>query len=128
MLATIICIALQGEEGRLYEDLSTYDLMKPVVEELLAEYNSKKKPMNLVFFDDAIEHLTRIHRILRLQQVSFSSTSTCREYHKIATVEQSNTALSPWIQGKVKASLSFLVAASAFPHCILILIASPMQF
>lgn len=46
--------------------------MKPVVEELLAEYNSKKKPMNLVFFDDAIEHLTRIHRILRLQQVTRS--------------------------------------------------------
>ena len=44
--------------------------MKPVIEELLGEYNSKKKPMNLVFFDDAIEHLTRIHRILRLQQVS----------------------------------------------------------
>ena len=55
----------------MYEDLGTYDLMKPVVQELLAEYNSKKKPMNLVFFDDAIEHLTRIHRILRLQQVSF---------------------------------------------------------
>ena len=64
------CNTLQGEEGRLYEDLGTYDLMKPVVEELLAEYNSKKKPMNLVFFDDAIEHLTRIHRILRLQQVN----------------------------------------------------------
>ena len=46
--------------------------MKPVVEEMLAEYNSKKKPMNLVFFDDAIEHLTRIHRILRLQQVTCS--------------------------------------------------------
>lgn len=54
----------------MYEDLGTYDLTKPVVEELLAEYNSKKKPMNLVFFDDAIEHLTRIHRILRLQQVN----------------------------------------------------------
>lgn len=95
MLATIICIALQGEEGRLYEDLGTYDLMKPVVEELLAEYNSKKKPMNLVFFDDAIEHLTRIHRILRLQQVSLPSTSTCIQYHKIATVENSKTALLP---------------------------------
>lgn len=60
----------------MYEDLGTYDLMKPVVEELLAEYNSKKKPMNLVFFDDAIEHLTRIHRILRLQQVSSSPPRT----------------------------------------------------
>lgn len=66
--------SMQGEEGRLYEDLGTFDLMKPVVEELLAEYNSKKKPMNLVFFDDAIEHLTRIHRILRLQQVTRSCT------------------------------------------------------
>ena len=66
-----LCL-MQGEEGRLYEDLGTFDLMKPVVEELLAEYNSKKKPMNLVFFDDAIEHLTRIHRILRLQQVTCS--------------------------------------------------------
>ncbi len=63
---------MQGEEGRLYEDLGTFDLMKPVVEELLAEYNSKNKPMNLVFFDDAIEHLTRIHRIMRLQQVTRS--------------------------------------------------------
>lgn len=62
---------MQGEEGRLYEDLGTYDDMKPVVEEMLAEYNAKKKPMNLVFFDDAIEHLTRVHRILRLQQVNW---------------------------------------------------------
>lgn len=61
---------MQGVEGRLYEDLGSYDDMKPVVEDMLAEYNAKKKPMNLVFFDDAIEHLTRIHRILRLQQVS----------------------------------------------------------
>lgn len=59
----------------MYEDLGSYDLMKPILEELLAEYNSKKKPMNLVFFDDAIEHLTRIHRILRLQQVGLPSTS-----------------------------------------------------
>ena len=77
VLTTVFRLMMQGEEGRVYEDLGSYDLMKPVVEELLAEYNSKKKPMNLVFFDDAIEHLTRIHRILRLQQVSFPAISTC---------------------------------------------------
>lgn len=66
----------------MYEDLGTFDLMKPVVEELLAEYNSKKKPMNLVFFDDAIEHLTRIHRILRLQQVTRSCN--CKQGHLTA--------------------------------------------
>ena len=38
-------------------------------EEILKLYNSKKKPMNLVFFEDALEHLTRIHRTLRLPQV-----------------------------------------------------------
>ena len=75
-MASLCLVHMQGEEGRMYEDLGTYDLMKPVVEELLAEYNSKKKPMNLVFFDDAIEHLTRIHRILRLQQVNIPVGST----------------------------------------------------
>ena len=34
---------MQGEQGRLYEDLGTYDLMKPVVEELLAEYNLQEE-------------------------------------------------------------------------------------
>ena len=29
-------------------------------------YNAENKPMNLVFFEDALEHLTRIHRIVRL--------------------------------------------------------------
>ncbi len=81
---------MQGEEGRLCEDLGTFDLMKPVVEELLAEYNSKKKPMNLVFFDDAIEHLTRIHRILRLQQVT--SSCTCNSVTSLLRHQQCRLA------------------------------------
>jgi hypothetical protein len=39
----------------------------PLVQ-VLEEYNMKKKNMNLVFFEDALEHLTRIHRIIRLDQ------------------------------------------------------------
>ena len=31
----------------------------------LANYNVEQKPMNLVFFKDAIGHLSRISRILR---------------------------------------------------------------
>ena len=62
-------LRLQMSEPRLYQDLGTYETIKPVVQEVLEEYNIKKKPMNLVFFDDALEHLTRIHRILRLRQV-----------------------------------------------------------
>jgi dynein heavy chain len=34
----------------------------------LAEYNEQNTPMNLVLFDDAVEHATRIHRVIRMEQ------------------------------------------------------------
>ena len=34
----------------------------------MTHYNGKYKDMNLVFFEDALEHLTRVHRIIRLDQ------------------------------------------------------------
>ncbi|GFH05930.1 uncharacterized protein HaLaN_00475, partial [Haematococcus lacustris] len=58
---------LEGEV-RLYEDVGDFSSIKLVFEEILALYNTKKKAMNLVFFEDALEHLTRIHRTIRLQQ------------------------------------------------------------
>ncbi len=57
-----------GSEVRLYEDVGDYDTIKPIFEEILAQYNAKRKPMNLVFFEDALEHLTRISRTIRLPQ------------------------------------------------------------
>lgn len=51
---------------RLYEDLGGYDNIKALFERFLKVYNSKHKAMQLVFFDDALEHLTRIHRTIRL--------------------------------------------------------------
>ena len=36
--------------------------------QILEEYNDKYKAMNLVLFDDALEHLTRIHRVIRMSQ------------------------------------------------------------
>jgi dynein heavy chain len=53
-------------EVRVYEDVETYDNIKPVFEAQLDEYNLKNKKMKLVMFDDALEHLTRCHRCLRL--------------------------------------------------------------
>ena len=53
---------------RPYEDLASYADVKPAFEEILGLYNAENKPMNLVFFEDALEHLTRIHRIMRLDQ------------------------------------------------------------
>ena len=59
---------LEPSEPRLYEDLGDFEKVKPIVEEILAEYNTKQKAMNLVFFDDAMEHFTRMLRTVRLDQ------------------------------------------------------------
>ena len=36
--------------------------------QILEDYNENNTPMNLVLFDDALEHLTRIHRVLRMDR------------------------------------------------------------
>jgi len=36
------------------------------VVQILEEYNDKHTPMNLVLFDAALDHLTRLHRVLRM--------------------------------------------------------------
>uniref|UniRef100_A0A8C4NK34 Dynein heavy chain n=1 Tax=Eptatretus burgeri TaxID=7764 RepID=A0A8C4NK34_EPTBU len=59
--------ALNIEETRTYEDLQDYENVRHFFQELLEAYNkSQKTPMNLVLFDYALEHLTRIHRLLRM--------------------------------------------------------------
>lgn len=37
-------------------------------QEILEEYNESNTRMDLVLFDDALEHLTRVHRIIRLDR------------------------------------------------------------
>ena len=37
-------------------------------QEILEEYNEVNTKMNLVLFDDALEHLTRVHRIIRMDR------------------------------------------------------------
>lgn len=39
-----------------------------ILQEILEEYNENKSRMNLVLFDDALEHLTRVHRIIRIDR------------------------------------------------------------
>ncbi|XP_023576433.1 dynein heavy chain 10, axonemal [Octodon degus] len=60
--------ALQEEEPRIYEDIQDYEAAKALFQEILEEYNETNTPMNLVLFDDALEHLTRIHRIIRMDR------------------------------------------------------------
>ncbi|VDL92009.1 unnamed protein product [Schistocephalus solidus] len=55
------------EEAKFYEDIQDYDVCKAVAEELLLAYNETEGTMDLVLFNDALAHLSIIHRILRLE-------------------------------------------------------------
>lgn len=56
---------VSDESIRVLEDYKTYENVRPYFEESLMNYNEKNIPMNLVLFDDAIEHLVRILRVIR---------------------------------------------------------------
>ncbi|XP_027269695.1 dynein heavy chain 10, axonemal isoform X2 [Cricetulus griseus] len=61
-------MALHEEEPRIYEDIQDYEAAKALFQEILEEYNEINTKMNLVLFDDALEHLTRVHRIIRMDR------------------------------------------------------------
>lgn len=53
------------EDPRLYEDLTDFVYVKQKLEKMLEDYGFDHKPMNLVLFNDALDHVTKIHRIIR---------------------------------------------------------------
>jgi dynein heavy chain len=55
-------------ETRVYEELSSFATVKTAFDSMLESYNSDHSQMNLVLFEDALEHLLRIHRILRMSR------------------------------------------------------------
>ncbi|XP_012518857.1 PREDICTED: dynein heavy chain 10, axonemal [Propithecus coquereli] len=61
-------MALHEGEPRVYEDIQDYEAAKALFQEILEEYNESNTKMNLVLFDDALEHLTRVHRIIRMDR------------------------------------------------------------
>ena len=53
-----------AEDPRLYEDLGGYATVRDKMDKILEEYNFEYAPMNLVLFNEALEHCTKIHRII----------------------------------------------------------------
>jgi dynein heavy chain len=39
-----------------------------VLAQILEEYNDRHNKLNVVLFDDVLEHLTRVHRVLRMHK------------------------------------------------------------
>jgi len=91
-------IAGEGEEEpvkeeivRLYEDMGTYEEIFPVMTQGLAKYNSCHSSMNLVLFDMALEHMTRIQRSMRTQRGNMLLIGVG------GSGKQSNTHLSAYV-------------------------------
>ncbi|MGA1173821.1 MAG: hypothetical protein ACO3VC_09265, partial [Ilumatobacteraceae bacterium] len=61
----------EAHQERLYTDFGEYSTIKILFERLIEVHNSKlhdgSAPTRLVLFDHALEHLTRIHRVLRTE-------------------------------------------------------------
>ncbi|XP_072373357.1 dynein axonemal heavy chain 6 [Scyliorhinus torazame] len=54
---------------RLYEDLLNYQKLKSTLQDYMDDYNmTSPKEMKLVFFQDAIEHVSRIARMIRQER------------------------------------------------------------
>ena len=53
-----------AEDAALYEDLGDYKNIRKICDEVLENYNVEHKPMTLVLFESALEHLTRLYRII----------------------------------------------------------------
>ena len=61
---------IPGADPKLYEEVKDLVALVPTIEEYLSDYNAESKtPMKLVMFLDAIEHVSRISRVLRQPQV-----------------------------------------------------------
>ncbi len=61
--------ALQEDEPKIYEDLEDYQTIRSIFEEIMIEFKEQYTgQIDIVLFDNALEHLTRIYRVLRLDR------------------------------------------------------------
>ena len=59
---------LPRSEDRAYRNIQTYEEVKKFLDNTLEAYKDLEgQAMNLVFYDECIDHLIRIHRIIRIQ-------------------------------------------------------------
>ena len=117
---------LDESQPRMYKDLNTYEDIKPTFVELLERYNSKHKAMNLVFFADALEHLTRITRLFAIARgcalswrAGPSATSRGRRRMSVPRTRRSSRACTrlpaPCERGRWRARIRYPHTGTARP-------------
>lgn len=59
----------QSREDRIYEEIRDFEKLKSILMDYLSDYNGLTgKEMKLILFQDAIEHITRLARLLRAER------------------------------------------------------------
>ena len=58
----------EKEDARLYRDMGDFPATRKIFDAVMEDYNLNRSPMTLVLFEQALAHLTRVHRIIRLQR------------------------------------------------------------
>merc|ERR1719181_7097 len=68
----IVSFMEEGVEGVPYEEVTDFPKLKQRLEDKLEDYNLEPKllSMSLVLFKDAVRHMCKIHRVLKLQRGS----------------------------------------------------------
>ena len=62
---------MEVEGERIYEAVAKMDVLRERCYNLLEDYNEKTpKKMNLVLFDDAVKHLLRVSRAIKMPRSS----------------------------------------------------------
>ncbi|CAH8588474.1 Dynein heavy chain 10, axonemal [Schistosoma haematobium] len=59
--------AMDESEIRSYEDMIDYENCRTIAQEILENYNESIGQLQMILFNDAIEHFTRIERVLRME-------------------------------------------------------------
>eukprot|EP00742_Colponemidia_sp_Colp-10_P004589 GILJ01004897.1.p1 GENE.GILJ01004897.1~~GILJ01004897.1.p1 ORF type:complete len:2544 (-),score=425.95 GILJ01004897.1:114-7634(-) len=62
----IFCHFAQGNSEKVYASVPSYKALGKMLTETLTRYNEEKVQMNLVLFDEAMNHVCRINRVLEL--------------------------------------------------------------
>lgn len=59
----------QNKEDRIYEEIKDLNKLKSILMDYLEDFNSLTgQEMKLILFDDAIEHILRLARLLRAER------------------------------------------------------------
>lgn len=66
MLLEHAAVQASADDTPVYAAVPTYEALKKSLEDKLAEYNETNAVMDLVLFQQAMEHVTRISRIIDL--------------------------------------------------------------